>query len=119
MVQHCTYIHTKYNINYSILQHENPFGSERPRKPDNLPQDRSEHFGDVYIIDKSSEGFLTYAQVLEILNRRESETKGDWSPEVVAKKYRIDPKDAENLMKYYSSYRQADVSSKKPKPAFR
>ena len=93
------------------MQQENPFASERGQKPSNLPQDRSAHSHDTFLIEKSSAGHLTSFQVIEILNKRE-EQKEEWTAAVVAEKFKIDPQDAENLMKFFSSYKQ--VPSKKP-----
>ena len=59
---------------------------------------------DPYVVTTSSAGFLTFQQAVEILNLREAETV--LTSEAVAGKYRIDPGDAENLMKYFSAYRQ-------------
>lgn len=87
-------------------QQENPFASERIKRPDNLPQDRTAYTGDVFTVDKSSVGFLTYQEVVDILSERESEGKDVWTAEVVAKKYQIEPTEAANLMKYFSAYRQ-------------
>ena len=86
-------------------QQDNPFASEVTKKPDNLPQNRSAYYGDIFSVESSSDGRLTYAEILEILNKRESETKESWTPERVADKYNIKPADAEQLMRYFSAYK--------------
>ena len=91
---------------FSPPQSDNLFASERIKKPDNLPQDRSFYTDDAFVIDKSSVGFLTYQEVIEILNDRETKRKDEWTPDIVAEKFKINSSDAANLMKYFSSYKQ-------------
>ena len=95
-----------HSLALTSLQHENPFASERMKKSSNLPQDRSSYTDSTFTVAKSSAGFLTYPEVLEILNRRESEGKETWTAHVVAEKYGIDPVEAANLLKYFSTYKQ-------------
>ena len=91
----------------SLPQRENPFASERVaiKRADNLPQDRTFYTEDAFAVKSSSVGFLTYPEALEILNRRESEKREAWSADIVAERYKIEPSDAANLMKYFSAYK--------------
>ena len=95
-----------HSLTHYSLQHENPFASERIRKPNNLPQDRSSYSDNTFTVAKSSAGFLTYQEVVEILNTRESDEKESWTAQVVSEKYNIDPVEAQNLLKYFSTYKQ-------------
>ena len=88
-------------------QQDNPFASEVTKKPDNLPQNRSAYYGDIFSVERSSDGRLTYTEILEILNNRESETRESWTAEKVADKYSIKPVDAEQLMRYFSAYKMS------------
>ena len=80
------------------------------RKPDNLPKDRRVSAKDTFTLTTaSSAGFVSYAEVLEILNAREMERNGGLTAEVVAEMYKIEPLDAENLMKYFSAYKVSNL----------
>ena len=98
---------------FSSPQSDNLFASERIKKTDNLPQDRSFYTDDAFVIDKSSVGFLTYQEVIEILNDRETKPKDEWTADIVAEKFKINSSDAANLMKYFSSYKQ-QISDQSP-----
>jgi hypothetical protein len=91
----------------TTVTQDNPFASEVTKKPDNLPQNRSAYYGDIFSVERSSDGRLTYTEILEILNNRESETRESWTAEKVAGKYSIEPVDAEQLMRYFSAYKMS------------
>ena len=99
------------NHHYLHLQQENPFASERLTKRDKLPKDRSVKYDDDFIIEKSSEGYLTVQQLLEIFTKRR-ESPSEWNSETIAKQYKIEQNDAENLLKYFNNYKV--LVSRKP-----
>ena len=51
----------------------------------------------------ASEGHLTVPQVMEIFDRRKA-NEGEWSAAKVASSYKLDPKDVENLLRYFNNY---------------
>ena len=94
-------------------QKENPYASELPSRKDHLPQDRRANYDDIYHVGtSSSEGYLTAQQVLEIFDKR-GENPNEWTVENVAQQYKIDSRDAENLLKNFNNYRVVK-SAKKP-----
>ena len=84
-----------------LPQQENPYGAERAAK---LPQERRASDADSFDVGLvATPGFLTVPQVVEIFARRKA-SKEAWPAVKVASTYQLDPKDAENLLRYFNDY---------------
>jgi len=90
------------------MQQKNPYASERSSKSDKLPQDRRAKYEDEFLVERSSDGSLTVQQVLEIFTKRR-ENPSQWTPDQVARVYKIESTDADNLLKYFNNYRIAST----------
>lgn len=86
-----------------LPQQENPYGRERGGGK--LPQERAGFYGDSFDVGLvASEGYLTVPQVMEIFDHRKKD-QGAWPAAKVASSYKLNPADAENLLKYFNNYR--------------
>ena len=94
------------------MQQENPYGAER--QASKLPQQRRGVDRDNFDIGVASEGYLSVKQAMEIFERRQR-NEDEWTPSKVAASFKIDEKAAENLLKYFSTYKVV-AKYKRPKP---
>ena len=66
----------------------------------------------------ASEGYLTNRQVVEIFNLKNKD-KEEWTASKVSSVFKISPSDAENLLKYFETYKTvATVKDNKPEMKF-
>lgn len=93
-------------------QQENPYGAARPDSK--LPQERRGADRDNFDITVASDGYLSVKQMMEIFERRRR-SEDEWTPSKVATTFKIDEKAAENLLKYFNTYKTV-ATYKRPKP---
>lgn len=100
------------------MQQQNPYASERVDasggSSSKLPQERSSSYKDSYTINKASSGYLTLQQLAEIFEHQRASPE-EWPASKVASSYNIELNDAENLLKYFTSYRVV-ATFKDPRP---
>ena len=94
------------------VQQENPYGAERPSLK--LPQERGALDRDSFDIAVASAGHLSVKQVMEIFEHRKR-SEEEWTASKVATSFKIDEEAAENLLKYFNTYRVV-AKYKQPKP---
>ncbi len=97
---------------HTHTQQKNPYGAER--QDAKLPQERRGIDRDSFDIAVASEGYLSVKQVMEIFERR-NRSEDEWTPSKVAATFKIDQEAAENLLKYFNTYKIV-AKYKRPKP---